>query len=187
MNNETLLKAIEAKFPGAVLASSEPHNLLTLEIGVSKIKPLIQWLKDDPLTNFIFMTDLCGVHYPGQGDKEFAVVYHLHNLETNFRLRLKTFVGRENINVPTMSDIYSAANWMERETYDFYGIIFEGHPNLKRILNMDEMDYFPMRKEYPCEDGTRTDKDDRYFGRDGNTDVTFENKKALARENSDDK
>ncbi|MFM9944039.1 MAG: NADH-quinone oxidoreductase subunit C [Bacteroidia bacterium] len=186
MNNEIVLNAIETKFPGVVLSSSVPHSLLTLEVGVKNIKTLIQWLKEDEATNFIFMTDLCGVHYPNQGEKEFAVVYHLHNLETNFRLRLKTFVGRENINVPTMSDIYSAANWMERETFDFYGIIFEGHPNLKRILNMDEMDYFPMRKEYPCEDGTRTDKDDRFFGRDGNDEVKFENKKSLARQNSND-
>lgn len=184
MDKEILLNAIETKFPGVIQASSEPHGLLTLEIPVANIKPVIKWLKDNKQTNFVFMTDLCGVHYPNQGDKEFAVVYHLHNLEANFRLRLKTFVGRDNINVPTMSDIYSAANWMERETFDFYGIIFEGHPNLKRILNMDEMTYHPMRKEYPMEDATRTDKDDRYFGRVGNEGVKFDNNKALAKENN---
>jgi NADH-quinone oxidoreductase subunit C len=67
--------------------------------------------------------------------------------------------------IPSITPLYSAANWQERETFDFYGIIFNGHPNLKRILNVDEMDYFPLRKEYPLEDGTRTDKDDTYFGR----------------------
>jgi NADH-quinone oxidoreductase subunit C len=67
--------------------------------------------------------------------------------------------------VKSITSFFSAANWMERETYDFYGIIFEDHPNLKRILNVEYMDYFPMRKEYPLEDPTREDKDDRYFGR----------------------
>jgi len=184
VDKEILINAIESKFPGITETSSEPYGLLTLEIAVPNLKALIHWLKDDEQMNFIFLTDICGVHYPNQGNREFAVVYHLHNLEANFRLRLKTFVGRENINVPTICDIYSAANWMERETFDFYGIIFEGHPNLKRILNMDEMDYFPMRKEYPMEDATRTDKDDRFFGRDGNENVTFDNKKALAKGNN---
>jgi len=185
VDNETVLNAIKTRFPEAVIASSEPFALLTLEIELSFIKPLIHWLKEDPETNFIFLTTLCGVHYPGKGEKEFAIVYHLHNLEANYRLRLKTFTSRLNLTIPTITDLYAAANWMEREAFDFYGFIFTGHPNLKRILNMEEMTYFPMRKEYPMEDGTRTDKDDRYFGRDGNEEVKFENKKALARENND--
>ena len=68
-------------------------------------------------------------------------------------------------------DYFHAANWMERETYDFYGVNFVGHPNLKRILNVDEMDYFPMRKEFPLEDQTRIDKDDEMFGRGGTLDL----------------
>ena len=183
MEKETLLNLINEKFPQAVKSQSEPHGLLSLEIEVSELKNLIKWLKENSATNFNFLTDICAVQYPGEGNREFAVVYHLHNLSKNFRLRIKIFVGRENINVPTICDIYSAANWMERETFDFYGIIFDGHPNLSRILNLDELDYHPMRKEYKLEDGTRTDKDDRYFGRKGNEKITFDNKKALARDN----
>jgi NADH-quinone oxidoreductase subunit C len=67
--------------------------------------------------------------------------------------------------VPTLTTLFPAANWMERETYDFYGIIFQGHPNLTRILNVDEMIIFPLRKEYPLEDQVREDKNDQLFGR----------------------
>lgn len=64
-----------------------------------------------------------------------------------------------------MTHLWPAANWMERETYDFFGVEFVGHPDLRRILNVDDMDYFPLRKQYPLEDGTRTDKEDEFFGR----------------------
>jgi NADH-quinone oxidoreductase subunit C len=67
--------------------------------------------------------------------------------------------------IDTVSSVFASANWQERETFDFYGIHFSGHPDLRRILNVDEMDYFPLKKEYPLEDQTRTDKDDTYFGR----------------------
>ena len=96
---------------------------------------------------------------------EFCVVYHVHSFENGSRLRIKVYLPKENLGIPTATSLYAGANWMERETFDFYGIIFEGHPNLKRILNIDEMDYFPMRKEYPLEDATREDKIDALFGR----------------------
>jgi NADH-quinone oxidoreductase subunit C len=105
------------------------------------------------------------VHYPDQKGRELAVVYHLHNLKENIRLRFKVFTGVDQPDVYTTTGLFSSANWMERETYDFYGINFVGHPNLKRILNVDEMDYFPLRKEFPLEDQTRIDKDDEMFGR----------------------
>jgi NADH-quinone oxidoreductase subunit C len=81
------------------------------------------------------------------------------------RIRIKTFVAMANPRLASLTSLFPAANWMERETFDFYGILFEGHPNLKRILNVEYLDYFPMRKEYPLEDPTRHDKDDRFFGR----------------------
>ncbi len=95
------------------------------------------------------------------------MVYHLHSLTNNIRLRFKVFTNIETPDIFTATQLYSCANWMERETYDFFGVNFIGHPNLKRILNVDEMDYFPMRKEYPMEDQTRVDKDDEMFGRGG--------------------
>jgi NADH-quinone oxidoreductase subunit C len=107
------------------------------------------------------------VHYPEQKGRELAVVYHLHNLEDNVRLRFKIFTEINQPDIYTATGLFSAANWLERESYDFYGVNFVGHPNLKRILNVDEMDYFPMRKEYPLEDSTRIDKDDEMFGRGG--------------------
>ena len=112
------------------------------------------------------MTDLCGIHYPDSDTNEqFCVVYHLHNWYENKRIKIKTFISGNNPEIKTVSNIFLSSNWMERETYDFYGINFIGHPQLKRILNMDEMVSFPMRKEFPMEDSGRTDKDDRYFGR----------------------
>ena len=89
----------------------------------------------------------------------------MHNLKTGFRIRLKAFGAKENIEFETLTDLYSGANWMERETFDFYGIKFKGHPDLRAILNMEDLGYHPMLKEYALEDGTRTDKNDKMFGR----------------------
>lgn len=166
LSNETIIAAIRKKFPSIEIVHSVDYDMLTIEIPVEYIHEVIEFLKDTPELNFHFLTDLCGVHYPdNELEKQFAVVYHLHNWFENKRVRIKTFLNGEKPELPTVTDLFLCANWMERETYDFYGIIFTGHPNLKRILNMDEMVSFPMRKEYPLEDPGRTDKDDRFFGR----------------------
>jgi len=146
---------------------SEPYGMLTFE-SVKEINlKVMNFLYDDPELKFRFLTSLCGVHYPHQQGKEIAVVYHLHNLEDNVRIRFKIFSDINDLNIYTATGLFSAANWLERETYDFYGVNFIGHPNLRRIVNVDEMDYFPLRKEYPLEDSTRIDKDDEMFGRGG--------------------
>jgi NADH-quinone oxidoreductase subunit C len=95
------------------------------------------------------------------------MVYHLHNLVDNVRIRFKAYLDINKPDIFTATKLFEAANWLERETYDYFGVNFIGHPNLRRILNVDEMDYFPMRKEYPLEDQTRKDKDDEMFGRGG--------------------
>jgi NADH-quinone oxidoreductase subunit C len=103
------------------------------------------------------------MHYP-QND-QLGVVYHLQSFTNNHRIRIKTTLELADPKIQTITSIWPAANWMERETYDFFGIQFEGHPNLKRILNVDEMTVFPLRKDFPLEDQTREDKDDSMFGR----------------------
>lgn len=164
MTNEFVLEAISREFPESVISSSEPYGMLTIEIKKDDIKKVIHYLKDSTL-EFNFLTDICGIHYPETPEKEIGVVYHLHNLMANFRLRLKIFMAREDIEVDSLVELYAGANWMERETYDFYGIKFKGHPDLRPILNMEDLGYHPMLKEYRLEDGTRTDKNDSMFGR----------------------
>ena len=164
MTNEFVLEAINREFPDAVIASSEPFGFLTIEVKKEELKKIIHHLKESSL-RFIFLTDICGIHYPEDKEKELGIIYHLHNLEDNIRIRIKSFFSRENAEVDTITDLYSGANWMERETFDFYGIKFKGHPDLRVILNMEDLGYHPMLKEYRLEDGTRMDKDDKMFGR----------------------
>ena len=165
LTNETIKERLIAKFGEQLTHFEAPYGLLTFEAPRDLNLKVMQFLFDDEELRFQFLTDLTAVHYPDQVGRELAVVYHLHNLTDNIRLRFKVFTGVAQPDVFTATQIYSAANWMERETYDFYGINFVGHPNLKRILNVDEMEYFPMRKEFPLEDQTRIDKDDAMFGR----------------------
>ncbi|HCA07949.1 MULTISPECIES: NADH-quinone oxidoreductase subunit C [Chryseobacterium] len=164
MTNEFVLEAITREFPDSVISSSEPYGMLTIEVKKEDIKKIIHYLRDSSL-EFNFLTDICGIHYPEFPEKEIGVIYHLHNMMANFRLRLKIFMSRENVEVDSLVELFAGANWMERETFDFYGIKFKGHPDLRAILNMEDLGYHPMLKEYRLEDGTRTDKDDNMFGR----------------------
>lgn len=164
MTNEFVLEAINREFPNAVISSSEPYGLLTLEVKKEELKKIIHHLKESSL-KFIFLTDICGIHFPEDKEKELGVIYHLHNLEDNIRLRIKSFFSKENAEVDSITDLFSGANWMERETFDFFGIKFKGHPDLRIIVNSEDLGYHPMLKEYSLEDGTRTDKNDEMFGR----------------------
>lgn len=167
LTNERIKERLVEKFGESVTGFSEPFGMLTFEVPKEMNLKLLQFLNDDPELKFRFLTDLQAVHYPQDKGRELAVVYHLHNFTDNVRIRFKIFTDIENPDVFTATRLFECANWMERETYDFFGVNFVGHPNLKRILNVDEMDYFPMRKEYPMEDQTRIDKDDEMFGRGG--------------------
>lgn len=164
MTNEFVLEAIEREFPGSVLSNSQPFGMLTVELKKEDVKKIFQHLKTSSL-NFMFLTDICGIHFPEDKAKELGVIYHLHNLIDNTRIRIKTFMPKTNAEVDSITDLYAGANWMERETFDFYGIRFKGHPDLRAILNMEDLGYHPMLKEYRLEDGTRTDKNDSMFGR----------------------
>jgi NADH-quinone oxidoreductase subunit C len=165
LTNELIQQKLTEKFGDSLVDWSEPYGMLTFTAPKDSNLKVLQFLFDDEVLRFRFLTDLQAVHYPDRKGEELAVVYHLHNLADNVRIRFKVFTDIQHPDVYSATALYQAANFMERETYDFFGINFLGHPNLIRILNADEMDYFPMRKEFPLEDQTRTDKDDEMFGR----------------------
>ena len=165
LENGTIKLKLTEKFGDQLTDWQEPYGMLTFTAPKDLNLKVLQFLYDDAELRFQFLTDLQAVHYPDRKGEELAVVYHLHNLIDNVRIRLKVFTDITKPDVFSATALYRSANFMERETYDFFGVNFTGHPNLIRILNVDEMDYFPMRKEFPLEDQTRTDKDDDMFGR----------------------
>ncbi|WP_298411411.1 NADH-quinone oxidoreductase subunit C [Hydrotalea sp.] len=167
LTNEIIQQKLIEKFGDQVANFETPFGLLSFQSPKEMNLKILQFLYEDETLQFTFLTDLCAVHYPDKKGAELAVVYHLHNLKENIRIRYKVFTDIQQPDVFTATQLFEAANWMERETYDFFGVNFIGHPNLKRILNVDEMNYFPLRKEYPLEDQTRIDKDDAMFGRGG--------------------
>jgi NADH-quinone oxidoreductase subunit C len=162
-NNDSIINVVAELTQSTAQSSVDDYGMLNFVVSTDHVVAVCLQLRDNH--GFIFLTDLCGAHYPERKDSEFEVVYHLHNLISNHRIRIRVYLSEESISIPTMVNVYPGANWMERETFDFYGIIFEGHPNLKRILNMDEMDYHPLRKQYALEDETRDDKNNTFFGR----------------------
>ena len=165
LTNETIQQRLIDKFGEQLSHWEQPYGMLTFVAEKDINIKVLQFLFDDEQLQFRFLTDLQAVHYPDNKGAELAVVYHLHNLIDNVRIRFKVFTNIAKPDVFTATGVYESANFMERETYDFYGVNFVGHPNLIRILNVDEMDYFPLRKEFPLEDQTRIDKDDEMFGR----------------------
>lgn len=167
LTNEDVKSRLTEKFGEQLHGFEESYGMLSVTVPAKEILKVLRHLYDD--NGFGFLTDIAAVHFPDRAGEELCVVYHLHNLVENMRLRVKAFIPIAQPDIFTATQIYPGANWMERETYDYFGVNFVGHPNLTRILNVDEMDYFPMRKEYPMEDATRRDKDDEMFGRGGSS------------------
>jgi len=164
MTNETIQQRLSEKFP-ELSEWEEAYGMLAFRAPADKNLEVLQYLYNDEQLQFRFLTDLTGNHFPDRAGEELSAVYHLHNLVDNVRIRMKVYMPVAKPDTFSAVSVFPGANWMERETYDFFGINFMGHPDLTRILNVDEMDYFPMRKEYPMEDPTRRDKDDEMFGR----------------------
>jgi NADH-quinone oxidoreductase subunit C len=154
---------LKSRFHGDIQIAELNLDMPAFTVNKDKIHDILSFLKTEKDLEFHFLTDLTGIQT--EGEHHLGVIYHLHNLPRNERIRVKTFFPMNHPEISSVVDIFPAANWMERETYDFFGVKFKGHPNLKRILNMDDMDYFPLRKEYPLEDQTRDDKSDKMFGR----------------------
>lgn len=164
LSNDQVVGRLNTQFDGRFEQQDVSYGLLTIVTNKEDILEILEFLKTDGELQFNYLTDITAVHYPDL-PKELAVVYHLHSLINNIRVRIKVFLDGSYPAIPTATVLWNGANWMERETYDFYGIQFVGHPDLRRILNVDDMEVFPMRKEYPLEDPNRVDKKDYFFGR----------------------
>ncbi|HQV51126.1 MAG TPA: NADH-quinone oxidoreductase subunit C [Flavobacteriales bacterium] len=153
---------LTAAFGADLLGHEQQVDLMCWTLPKGRVHDALRLLRDE--LDFNFLTTLCGMHFPGT-EKELGVVYHLHSMRNGHRIRLKSFTTLKDAEFDTATDLWPTANWMEREAWDFFGIKFKGHPNLIRILNMEDFPAFPMRKDYPMEDPTRRDKNDSMFGR----------------------
>lgn len=165
LDTQFIQNKVSSTFNDSVFDFKMLKDIFSFEVKPDAVHNVIEFLKTNQELNFHFLTDLTAIHFPdNDDDHQFSIVYHLHNWVENTRLLVKTYLNQEPA-VDSIIDLFKCANWMEREAWDFYGVNFQGHPQLKRILNMDEMVSHPMRKEFPMEDSGRTDKDDRFFGR----------------------
>ncbi len=167
LNSKYVLDKLIEKFGESVFGYEEQFDMMAIYADKELNLKILQFLYDEEDLAFRFMTDLTAIHYPNNKGEELVVTYLLYNMPKNFHIRLKFTLDINKPDIYTASQVHPTANWLERECYDFYGVNFVGHPNLIRVMNVDEMDYFPMRKEFPLEDQTRTDKDDEMFGRGG--------------------
>ena len=168
LDNKFVFDKLREKFGESIIGYEENFELIAIYGDKEYNLKILQYLYDEEELAFRFMTDLTAVHYPNQIGEELIVTYLVYNMQKNFHVRLKFALDINKPDIYTASKLFDTANWLERECYDFYGVNFVGHPNLIRVMNVDEMDYFPMRKEFPLEDQTRRDKDDEMFGRGGN-------------------
>ena len=148
MTEHAAVGKLKAKFSDSILEVVEYRGETTVTVKKEDVVAISTFLKKD--LGFNFLTDLCGVDLLGQSPR-FLVVYHLQNLATKERLRLKAPVTEEDPRVETVSTVWGTANWHERECWDLVGITFDGHPDLRRILMTDDWVGHPLRKDYPLQ------------------------------------
>ena len=141
------VQKLRAEMPQAIEEVSSFRDQVTVRVFKDNIVEVCTYLRDTPELEFDFLTDLTAVDYP-QRPKRFDVVYHLYSMSRNHRLRVKAAVG-ENETIQSVTGIWKTADWDERECYDMFGVIFAGHPDLRRILLPEDWEGYPLRKEYP--------------------------------------
>jgi len=148
--NETIAdlgEYLNTAMASAVLDTKVAHGELTITVAREQILQVLKFLRDDSRCRFEILIDICGVDWPGRANR-FDLVYHLLSARNNQRIRVKLEVD-EMTQVPSAVAVYSAANWYEREAYDMYGILFSGHPDLRRLLTDYGFQGYPMRKDFP--------------------------------------
>jgi len=140
---------LKKNFPSSALDVKMFRGEVTVTVPKKDIYEICQFLYSDPDLQYQFLTDLCGLDFFPETPR-FEVVYLLYSMKKNERFRLKARVG-DGDSISSVESIWKAANWLERETYDLFGISFENHPDLRRILLWDGYEGHPLRKDYPLE------------------------------------
>jgi NADH-quinone oxidoreductase subunit C len=138
---------LAARFGAAIMGRDLAYGELTIAVETARIVEIVRFLKEDPECRFVCFIDLCGVDYPDRA-RRFEVVYHLLSPYRNQRVRLKV-AADEDTPLPSLVEVFPAANWYEREVYDLYGVLFSGHPDLRRILTDYGFSGHPLRKDFP--------------------------------------
>jgi NADH-quinone oxidoreductase subunit C len=144
---EALADAVKAACPNAILDTRLVIGELTLLVDRPRIADVVKFLRDDPVFRFTILIDICGADFPERAER-FEVVYHFLSVYENLRIRLKLATDAAST-VPSLVSLFPAANWYEREAYDLYGILFEGHPDLRRLLTDYGFRGHPLRKDFP--------------------------------------
>ena len=147
LSHGDLGQAIAAALPDAGVSVEVAHDELTIAVETAHLNDVMRFLRDDPRCRFVCFVDLCGVDYP-QRPKRFDVVVHLLSPSHNRRIRVKAMAD-ETTPVPSLVPVFPCSNWFEREAYDLYGILFSGHPDLRRILTDYGFEGHPLRKDFP--------------------------------------
>ena len=149
-NEPEILVRLRAGFGDAVISTHQFCGDVTAIVAREKLLDVCRWLRDDPDLRFDLLLDVTAVDYLGRTPR-FEVVYHFYSLPKNHRFRLKIPLEEGDPKLPSVVPLWAGANWLERETFDMYGIVFEGHPDLRRIYLYEEFQGHPLRKDYPKE------------------------------------
>ena len=144
-----LIEKLKARFPADVLSAEESHGEEMIVVSRDRAPDMLLALRDESEFAFDMLVDVTCVDWP-QRTPRFQVVYHLHSLSLHHRLRIKIEVAEQDAWVHSAIGIWKGADWLERECYDMFGIHFEGHPDLRRILMYDSFEGHPLRKDYPA-------------------------------------
>ena len=147
--NHPLVKKLRESFGEAIVEATEFLGQLSVRIQPARIVEVCRSLKSDPDTPFNYLSDLTCVHYPDRRDAPFEVVYNLYSISKNERVRLKVATNSDGLE--SVTSVWPAADWPEREVYDLFGVVFHNHPDLRRILLPPDWEGHPLRKDYPLE------------------------------------
>lgn len=146
-DGEQVIREIEERFPDTVVSRGSYGDQHWAELPVDRLQEICGWLREERDPAYDYLVDVTAVHWPDR-EQAFELVYHLFSYQGNDRLRLKVSIA-DGDSVPTLCGIWRSADWNERETFDMFGIRFDGHPDLRRILMPDDYTDFPLRKELP--------------------------------------